>query len=132
MADLKITPELKEAFINMLAELPNITVVSKLFGVDPSNIHRARKSDVAFDEKVASAIEQGYDLYEEEARRRAIDGVLKPVFYKGEKCGDIREYSDNLLQTILKAYRPKRFNPGAKLSIGDGESISLTLNIGGD
>jgi hypothetical protein len=32
------------------------------------------------------------DAIEAEMRRRAIEGVQKPVFYKGEVCGYMTEY----------------------------------------
>jgi len=31
---------------------------------------------------------------------------LKPVYYQGEQCGEVREYSDTLLIFILKARDP--------------------------
>jgi len=138
MAELKVTPEFKETFVNMMAELPNQTVVCKLLDINPSSIANARKKDPEFDEKVKDAIEQGYDMMEEEARRRAVDGVIEPVFYKGEQVVDsegkptgIRKYSDQLLITLLKGNRAKKFNPGVKIPFsGEGEKISMTFNIG--
>lgn len=53
--------------------------------------------------------EDAIDLLEEEARRRAVDGVDEPVFHKGDQCGVIRKYSDTLLITLLKARRPLTF-----------------------
>ena len=135
----KLTPDLKEAFVSLLSELPNITVVSKMLGIHPSNIGRGRQKDSDFDEQCREAIEQGYDLYEEEARRRAVDGVVEPVFYKGMLVVDtegepmgIKKYSDKLLEMLLKACKPRKFNPGAKIKIGDGEKVTLTFNIGGE
>jgi hypothetical protein len=49
------------------------------------------------------------DQLEEEARRRAVDGVLKPVFQRGRQVGRIREYSDVLLVTLLKGKRPDTY-----------------------
>ena len=140
MADKKTTPEFKEAFLAMLTEVPNLTVVCRLLGIDPSNITRARKKDKDFDIGVRGAIEQGYDLIEEEARRRAVDGVVEPIFYQGEQVMDaygnpsgVRKYSDRLLVELLKAYKPKKFNPGVKLNIGgDGEKVTMTFKMGGD
>ena len=70
----------------------------------------------------------------DEADRRAKDGVLKPVFYKGEIVGSIPQYSDNLLMFRLKALRPDKYrerfiqlqpptpfsNADPKPQIGDG------------
>ena len=132
MADQKTTPEFKAAFIGMLGHLPNITAVCRLMGIDASNIHRARKKDEEFDTQVKVAVEEGYDMIEEEARRRAVDGVLEPVFHQGEQVGEIRKYSDALLKMLLKGYKPKRFNPGAKVSFGDGQKVSFSFNLEGD
>lgn len=134
MAKKKTTPEFKAAFLAMLAELPNITVVSKLLGISPSNVSVARRADPEFDEAVLEAINQGYDMIEEEARRRAVEGVLTPVFYEGEEVGQVRKYSDQLLVMLLKGYKPKKFNRGvtAKFDGGGAEKITMTFDIDGD
>ena len=43
------------------------------------------------------ADEEVTETLEREATRRASKGTLKPVFYQGKVCGEIREYSDTLL-----------------------------------
>lgn len=139
MAEKKTTEEFKETFVLMLGQVPNITAVCRLMGINNSNIAVARKKDESFDKKVLAAIDEGYDMLEEEARRRAVDGVVEPVFYKGEQVVDvrgkptgIRKYSDQLLIALLKGYRPKKFNPGIKLGMGTGsEKVTMTFNIGG-
>jgi len=132
MADLKVTPEFKETFLSMLSCIPNITAVCKLVGIHPSTIDKHRTKDSEFDASIREHMEQGYDMIEEEARRRAVDGVLEPVFYMGEEIGAVRKYSDKLLSQLLKAYKPKKFNPGANIKVGDGEKVTMTFNLGGD
>ena len=132
MADLKMTEDFKETFLDMLSEIPNITAICKLLNVGHSAVNRARKKDPKFDDSVKEAIECGYDMLEEEARRRAVDGVLEPVFFQGEEVGQIRRYSDQLLSQLLKGYRPKRFNPGANVSVDNGEKVTLIINTGGN
>ena len=129
MTAKKITEDFKEAFLDMLGQLPNITAVCRLMGITTSTVHRERHKDAAFDLGIKAAVEEGYDVLEEEARRRAAEGVLEPVYYKGEVVGEIRKYSDQLLTFLLRGYRPKRFNPGAKLSCGDGQKVTMTFNI---
>lgn len=46
---------------------------------------------------------------EQEAHRRAVDGIDEPVFYKGDECGHIRRYSDRLLEFLLKADNPQKY-----------------------
>ena len=133
MAELKTTPEFKEAFIKLLGDLPNITAVSRLLGITVNNVMEARKKDPEFDQAVKDAISEGYDMIEEEARRRAVDGVLEPVFYRGEQIGDVRRYSDTLLIFLLRGCKPKKYNPGVQVKFGENnEKVSMTFNLGGD
>jgi len=133
MAEKKTTAEFKEAFLRMLTELPNMTAVCKLMVISPRNIAVARKKDPEFDKGVQEAMEQGYDMIEEEARRRAVDGVMEPIFFRGEEVGAVRKYSDQLLIMLLKGYKPKKFNPGVKITAGnEGEKVSMSFNLGGD
>ncbi len=55
------------------------------------------------------------DRLEQEMARRAIEGVSKPVFYKGKKVGTVQEYSDQLAITLAKAVRPERFRDNVKV-----------------
>ena len=47
------------------------------------------------------------DLLEEEAFRRAVEGDLQVVYYKGEEVGRRRVYSDQLLSLLLKGKKPQ-------------------------
>ena len=133
MADKKTTEEFKEAFVTLLGSLPNITACCRLLNIAVQNVRIARINDPKFDEDVKAAIEEGVDMLEEEARRRAVDGVLKPVFFQGEPCGNVREYSDQLLIALLKANRPKKYNPGVNVKFGgDGDKVKMSFNLGGD
>ena len=46
------------------------------------------------------------DRLEGEADRRAVDGVLEPVFHRGEQVGTVRKYSDRLLIARLRKLDP--------------------------
>lgn len=129
MSDLKLTDETKEAIIEMLTEIPNITAVAKMFRVNTSTIRKHRKSDPEFDQAVLDAIEDGYDMLEEEARRRAVDGVQEPIYYMGEKVGEVTKYSDQLLTLLLKGCKPKKFN--GKEDGKEKDNFTLVLNMGG-
>ncbi len=76
-----------------------------------------RKEDQEFANEWDAAEALGTDLLEDEARRRAAQGVDEPVFWKGEVKGFVRKYSDVLLIFMLKARRPEKYRetppPGA-------------------
>lgn len=64
---------------------------------------------------MAEAQEEATDGLEAEARRRAVTGTLKPIFYKGEEVAQVREYSDTLLVVLLKGNRPDKFRENASI-----------------
>lgn len=76
-------------------------------------------NDADFKVAMGEAREAGIDFLEDEARRRAVDGVEKPVFHQGEIVGYIREYSDGLLKSLLASRRPA-WRPNIHLPVGGG------------
>ena len=55
-------------------------------------------------------MELGIGALEDEATRRAVEGVEGPVFFQGRQCGVVRKYSDTLLIFRLKAMRPEKYS----------------------
>lgn len=55
------------------------------------------------------------DRLEAEMARRAIEGTDKPVFYKGEEVGSIREFSDTLAIALARGVRPEKFRDNVKV-----------------
>lgn len=64
---------------------------------------------------VEDALERSADTLEAEARRRAVEGVTKGVYYKGDRVDEEVVYSDALLTTLLKAKRPAQFGDRTQL-----------------
>ena len=75
------------------------------------------------------ALEEGSDLLEAEARRRAVTGVDKPVYYKGEVVGSITQYSDRLLMFLLRAHRPQKFRDGGKVKQTGATDVGVDEDI---
>lgn len=73
-------------------------------------MYRLREAEPDFAAAWDAAVEEGTDLLEDEARRRAVEGVIKErgVYYRGDLVGTEIEinYSDGLMTTLLKARRP--------------------------
>jgi hypothetical protein len=69
--------------------------------------YRLRKTDAEFAELWDEALEEGIQQLEEEARRRAVEGVTVPIMYRGEQVASVQEFSDTLLIFLLKAKRPE-------------------------
>lgn len=71
------------------------------------------------------ALEESTDGLEDEARRRAVEGVVKPTFYKGEKIpdGGVREFSDPLLMILLRSRRPEKYRDRHEVTGKDGKPL---------
>lgn len=109
----------KKEFLNLVETgLPGVQAAKRL-GVSVRTMERAREKDKKFGKAWAEARLEGArnrlgDL-ETEAWRRAVDGTEKPVFYKGDECGRITEYSNTLLMFLIKAEARR---------VGDDPSLS--------
>jgi hypothetical protein len=102
------TPENRADFLLELAESGNVGKAAARAGVGRTTVYEWREADPDFAEQWARAEKIATSLLEDEAFRRAHDGVEKPVYQNGEQVGAIREYSDTLMIFLLKA-RDKRY-----------------------
>ena len=87
----------KARFLAEFAICGNVLRAAQAAGVGRRTVYDWLKQDEAFERLHAEALEDALDALEEEARRRAVDGILKPVYQGGRLVGGIREYSDTLL-----------------------------------
>lgn len=99
----------KRAFLVAYAESGNVTLAATAAQIDRATHYKWLAADESYAEAFYEAGEAAADLLEKEARRRAVEGVERPVFHKGEECGRIREYSDHLLMFLLKGVRPEKY-----------------------
>ena len=103
------TPEKDEAFVEALRLGASIAKAARAAGYSRASIYEWRQADEAFRAAWEEALEEGTDRLEDEAFRRAHDGVPKAVFYKGDRIATVQEYSDTLTIFLLKARRPEKF-----------------------
>lgn len=102
-------PKKMYAFLKAYEETGNMTRASQIADMhDSSHYEWLEKYDwyhELFDEAHMKACRR----LEEEARRRAVEGVEEPVFHKGEVCGVITKYSDTLLIFLMKGAMPEKY-----------------------
>jgi hypothetical protein len=140
MRQVKLTSARQERFLKALADTGNVTTAVALAGTSRTRVYELRKTDTAFAAAWDAAEEIATDKLEEEARRRAIEGIAEPLVSAGRLVrGDdgqpitIRRYSDNLLLALLKARRlPRRersvrFQLPALRSASDAASAMAAL-----
>jgi len=97
-------------FLDALKKSFNVTRAARAAGVSRKTAYQYRDNDGEFAEQWNDALGQGIDSAEAELYRRAVKGVVKPVYQGGAEVGKVREYSDTLLIFLLKSHRPKIYN----------------------
>jgi hypothetical protein len=93
-------------------------------GVNPRELHQWTLSDPGIAASIKTAQMIGWASLESEAYRRAVLGIDKAVYYKGEVVGVEKEYSDGLLQTLLKARVPGFSTDGEQ-----GKGVTVNVNL---
>lgn len=99
----------KTIFLRSLARSGVVTTACRKAKIGRTTVYKTRDEDAEFAEAWDTALEEATDVMEEEAHRRAVVGVLKPVYQGGKKVGSIREFSDTLLIFRLKAALPEKY-----------------------
>lgn len=122
-----VPTEVWTKFLECLAESPDVSRACSIVKVSRPAAYDKQRTDPEFAEKWAIAWKRGWDAVEEEALRRAKEGVDRPVFQGGRKVGVVREYSDGLLQFLLKGnkksiYAERTENLNANLDLKDAMS----------
>lgn len=121
--------EAKERFCSFLAEGYSVRRACIEAGVGRSWAYTRREADPEFKKMWDDAYAEGADVYKDECRRRAVEGVEEPVFYQGEVCGAVRRYSDTLLIFITKQRDPSfRDNSTVALTGPEGEPLQLFIS----
>lgn len=137
-----LTEQDKNLLIETYAETGNITKAIKrvqAFLPDSSQkitrakINLMREIDPDFDDRWIEAEESFKDLLEEEAVRRAVEGVEKGVYFKGECVDTERVHSDRLLELLLKANRPEKFKDSKmELTGAGGKPLEIAITRFGE
>ena len=105
----------RKVFLRVLAQTGKVVEAAKACGfVDTSTIQRYRREDEDFAKDWDVALQAAANVLEEEAIRRATEGVLEPVFYKGDVVGYKTNYSDSLLMFVLRGLKPDTYRESAR------------------
>lgn len=125
----QVTSKKREIFLEALKYTCNVTKAAHAAGVSRREFYRIKEEDPEFAEAWQKALEVGSEALEDELMRRAKEGVLKPVFHKGEICGHVREYSDTLGIFLLKGAKPDKYADRKQVSGPDGGAIPVNISI---
>jgi hypothetical protein len=109
------------AFLAALSSSANVTLACTAARIARSKVYEYRDKNPQFAKQWEDAMDTAIDILEEEARRRAQDGVETFVVSKGQvvmwegKPLKERKYSDTLMVALLKAHRPAKYRENFKL-----------------
>ncbi len=98
----------KQAFVQALAKIGTVWPACQVAGINyRQQVYEWRNTDPEFARQMDTAMEAYTDMLERECDRRGCEGFVEPVFFKGEKVGEVKKHSDLLLMFRLKKLRPE-------------------------
>ncbi|HEX8483917.1 hypothetical protein [Sphingomonas sp.] len=105
------TPERQVAFIEALGECGCVDEACRRVGMGTSAAYALRRRPEAqsFRRAWEAALDLAVDRLSDAAFARAVNGVSRPVFYKGEQIGERRHYDERLTQFLLRYRDPVRY-----------------------
>ena len=113
---LTVSEKKRKIFLIALEECGQVNQAASIAGYSSSAALRAyRAKDEEFAKAWDVAESVAFDILEGEAHRRAVEGVMEPVFHQGEIVGHRVKYSDALLTTLLKANNPDKYRDNIKV-----------------
>lgn len=96
-------------FLEAFGTYASISKAARKVKVPRRTIYEWFNTDPIFKADYELATKQAVDALEDEAIRRGMEGVLKPIYQGGQKVGTVREYSDTLMSLLLKAWAPEKY-----------------------
>lgn len=112
----RLSRDRQQRFLAALADAGDVSAAATTAGVSKVRVDEIRKLDAEFSAEWETAQRIWADKLEQEARRRAVEGVREPLVSDGKIVRDddgqpivIRRYSDELLLAFLRSHRPEKF-----------------------
>ena len=118
--------ELQAAFLQAFQTVCTVTKAAAKAGIGRRTHYDWLKADPSYAAQFEDLEQAVTETLEQEVIRRASKGTLKPVFYQGKTCGQIREYSDTLLIFLLKARRPETYRDRSDVNSTIQGSLEVT------
>ena len=119
----RLSPE-AASYLGFLRACPAPRMAREAAGVSSGSVANWRRGIEGFAALEREAIEDAKDTLLASAYNRAVHGVLKPVFQLGNLVGYEREYSDKLMEVLLKGML-KEFKPEPPKAEGSTTNIVI-------
>lgn len=112
------TAERQIRFIEILSATKCVDEACRRVGMSDTSAYELRNRPCGHDFARAwdLALEFKLDRLEQAVIDRAIEGVPRPVFYKGEQVGEYRHFDERLSMFLLRSRRPWRYGKQAEFT----------------
>jgi hypothetical protein len=131
-ADKRTVEKKQHDFLEKFCDLANITRAATATRIGRRTVYDWLENDKDFKVKFKKARKVAVGVLEDEAHRRAVEGIDKAIFYKGKRVKTkVKEYSDTLLIVLLKANAPKKYRERvqSQLTGPDGGPIKTESTV---
>ncbi len=118
----KTLPEQYEVFFARLAEFANVSKACVAANLSRDHVYDVRRANKEFARRWDEAFDIGYDAMEEEAQRRAYEGVDKPIYKNGFLVDVVKETSDSLMMFLLKGRRRRVFGDKQEINVNRSDA----------
>lgn len=128
----------KELFLELYPQLVTVTATCEEMGVNRSLFYWWMNHDpdfvAQFEKAKVKATENMRRNLQDELYRRSVEGIDKPVYYKGERVDTVKQYSDLLLIVGLKGEFPEKYkdNYQGGTLIQDNRQFNILLASGNE
>jgi hypothetical protein len=119
----------KRAYLAAFVRTCSVTGAARAAGVDPARHYEWLRADPEYRAAYQAAQDQAAQTLEDEAIRRAYEGVERPVTVAGKR-ELVREYSDTLLIFLLKGLRPAKYRERYDVAVEAGDSLVQAMARG--
>ena len=102
------------AFLHHLGRTGSVTFAATRARLQRRTLYKLRATDESFALRWDEALDLGVERLQDDAMRRALDGVARPVWRGGKEVGSVRQFDNKLLQFLLRAHRPETYGDGRR------------------
>jgi hypothetical protein len=128
--DSRTTKERMTAFIQKYADTCNMRQAAEEAGIERRTHYRWMSRYPRYAQTFRATKAAAGEYLENIAVERATDGWLEDVYYQGSKCGEVRRYSDGLMQTLLRGMLPEKYGyTRAEVSGPNGGPIETKVTV---
>ena len=128
-SDPEHTGKKKRFLIAFAASGGNVARAATAAGTARSNHYEWLKLDAKYKAAFEELELQAAQVMEDEGRRRALEGTLKGVYYKGSLVDFEVEYSDRILIQMLKARHPAHKTTSTVNLRGAGKDGAIPVEV---